>query len=166
MSGLFGSEKAVLIAPPGERIRLLGIGPAAGFCLEPKPPPGRRRGGFKMTNENLEGGLKSTLGRGQEALGDITGDAGTKLEGERKQFAGQAEKAIGAAKDGLNKAASQARAAASVAADRASDYYGRAANRAQVASESMQQFVDERPYSALAVAAVAGLLLGALIFAT
>ncbi len=119
-----------------------------------------------MTNENLEGGLKSTLGRGQEALGDVTGDTGMKIEGERREFTGQAEKALGAAKEGLNKAAAQARAAASVAADRASDYYGRAANRAQVASESMQQFVDERPYSALAVAAVAGLLIGALLFAT
>ena len=119
-----------------------------------------------MSNENLEGGLKSTLGRGQEALGDIAGDEAMKPEGESRQFSGQAEKALGAAKESLNKAAAQARVAAQVAADRASDYYGRAANRAQVASESMQQFVDERPYSAIAVAAFAGLLLGALIFGT
>ena len=118
-----------------------------------------------MSSENLEGGIKQTLGRGQEALGDVTGDPGMKIEGERRQFAGQAEKAIGAAKEGLTKAADRAREAATIAADRASDYYGRAANRAQVASESVQQFVDERPYSALAVAAIGGLLLGALIFA-
>jgi uncharacterized protein YjbJ (UPF0337 family) len=119
-----------------------------------------------MSNENLEGRAKQAFGKGEEALGEVTGDPGMKFEGERRQFSGQAERAFGAAKEGLNRAAKQARSVASIAGDRASDVYGHAANRAQVASESVQQFVDERPYSALAVAAFAGLLLGALIFAT
>ena len=119
-----------------------------------------------MSNENLEGGVKNALGKGQETLGEPTDEPRMRFEGEQRQFAGQAEKAFGAAKEGLSKAAKQARSAATVAADRAGDVYGRAANRAQVASETVQQFVDERPYSAIVVAAFAGLLLGALLFAT
>ena len=70
------------------------------------------------------------------------------------------------AKAAVTKATKQAKAAASAASDTASAFYDDALDRAKAAQAMVDTFVGERPYSALALVAVAGIVLGALFFAS
>jgi len=91
------------------------------------------------------------------------------LEGKAKNGAGaeaRADDIIGATADQIARSADKARAVIADAADQAADAYGELRERAQKVADTVGPFVNERPYAALAIAAVAGLILGALFFSS
>ena len=54
-----------------------------------------------MDTNRIEGGLKETVGRFQDAAGAFASDARTQLDGKGRKLAGQAQGAYGEALDGL-----------------------------------------------------------------
>jgi ElaB/YqjD/DUF883 family membrane-anchored ribosome-binding protein len=117
-----------------------------------------------MNPEKLEGKVNNGVGKAEEAVGEVVGDPGLQVRGEARQFEGAAEEAAGSAKEKLTEAAKQARAAVADAADKASDAYQTLRVQAQSVADTVDPFVKERPYAAVAVAALAGVILGALLF--
>ena len=115
-----------------------------------------------MSSESLEGKVKNGVGKAEAAVGEVVGDPGLALRGEARQFEGAAEEAIGSAKERLAETAKKARAAVADAADQAADAYATLRVQAQSLADTVDPFVKQRPYAALALAALAGLVLGAL----
>lgn len=87
-----------------------------------------------MTDDRAEGGLKGGVGRVQDAVGGLMGDAGMQARGKLNQAAGAVQGAVGQARG------------------QAEDVY------AQVES-----YTRERPLAALAAAVGAGVVIGLLL---
>lgn len=120
-----------------------------------------------MTNMNSEGfGAKANqaIAGAEEVIGEATNDPKTKTNGQIRQAKGKAEESVENAKKALSDAADQAAAKISKAADQASALYASLIDRAQSVGETVDPFVNERPYAAVGIAAAAGLVLGALFF--
>jgi uncharacterized protein YjbJ (UPF0337 family) len=49
--------------------------------------------------EKTEGTVQKMAGKAQDAIGGLTGDAGTQIEGKARQIAGQAQQSYGEALD-------------------------------------------------------------------
>ncbi|MDQ2860185.1 MAG: hypothetical protein M3T55_05560 [Pseudomonadota bacterium] len=79
------------------------------------------------------------------------------MTGDRTGRAGEARDAFGERIDELRETVQQKAAAAKGAAQH---LYGRAADRAQGLAGNVDTMIDDQPYIALAVAAVAGLAVG------
>jgi len=77
---------------------------------------------------------------------------------------GAAEDTIGKAKETVSRTARRAKAAVSDAADQVADTYGSLRDTAQSVAVAVDPLVREKPYFALALAACAGFIAGALIF--
>jgi ElaB/YqjD/DUF883 family membrane-anchored ribosome-binding protein len=118
-----------------------------------------------MNPEQIEGKVNNGVGKLETAVGEVVGDPGMELRGEARQFEGTAEEAIGSAKERLVQTAKKARAAVGDVADQASDAYENLRIQAQSVADTVDPFVKERPYVALAVAALIGMIVGALMFA-
>jgi ElaB/YqjD/DUF883 family membrane-anchored ribosome-binding protein len=116
------------------------------------------------STEGLERKAKNGIDRAEAAASDAIDDTGAKVKGEAKQFADRADAATGAAKDIVGTAADRARAAVSDVCDRAAGAYAELRTRAQDVSATVDPFVRESPYLAAAVAALAGVIVGALCF--
>lgn len=80
------------------------------------------------------GAANTTTGKVQDAIGALTGDLRTQAEGKLRQVRGAAQQA-----------------------------YGRVSERADVTRSEADEFIRNRPYEAVAIAAGVGLLLGLLI---
>ncbi len=52
-----------------------------------------------MDNDRIEGTVRNLAGRGEEAIGTVTGDKETELRGAAQRFAGQAQQSVGHAAD-------------------------------------------------------------------
>jgi uncharacterized protein YjbJ (UPF0337 family) len=104
------------------------------------------------------------IGAAEEVIGEATNQPKTKINGQIRQAKGKAEEGVETAKKALSDAADQAAATISKAADQASTLYSTLIDRAQSVSDTVDPFVNERPYAAAAIAAIAGLVLGALFF--
>ena len=52
-----------------------------------------------MMDERIEGGLRRGVGRVQDAIGALSGDAGAQVRGKLNQAAGSAQSAVGQARD-------------------------------------------------------------------
>ena len=115
-----------------------------------------------MSFENLEGKMTNGLGRAESAAGDLADDPKLKMKGEARQFQGKVQDAMGTAKDAMSSAADQAAALFARAGDQARDMYGVARSRAQEVADSVDPFVREKPYTALAIGLAAGVILGGL----
>jgi ElaB/YqjD/DUF883 family membrane-anchored ribosome-binding protein len=115
-----------------------------------------------MNSDNLEGKVANGLGRMESAAGELADDPKLKVKGEARQFQGKAQDAVGTAKDTLASAADQVGSMMAKATDDARDAYEAARARAQDVVETIDPFVRERPYATLALAAFAGLVIGAL----
>jgi ElaB/YqjD/DUF883 family membrane-anchored ribosome-binding protein len=115
-----------------------------------------------MNPEELEGKINNGLGQAEQAAGEVLGDPGMQLRGEARQFEGAAEDALGRAREMIGKTAMKAREAVAEAADQAADSYQVLRKRAETVAETVDPFVKEQPYIAVMLAAVAGLILGAL----
>ncbi|HEY9219170.1 MAG TPA: CsbD family protein [Phenylobacterium sp.] len=81
-----------------------------------------------------QGAANNTAGKVQDAIGALTGDLRTQAEGKLRQVQGKAQEA-----------------------------YGRVSERAEVAGSQADEFIRNKPYEAVAIAAGVGLILGLLI---
>ena len=81
--------------------------------------------------------------------------------------AGAARRNAGAAKDALSEGAAdvrdQIKAKADQAMGMAQDIYGRAADRARGVAGDVDMMIDDQPYVALGVAAIAGVVVGLIL---
>ena len=116
-----------------------------------------------MNPESIEGKVKNGIGQVESAAGEVLGDPGMQLSGEARQIEGAADDAIGKAKDAIGKTVTKAREVVSDAADQAADTYQTLRKQAEGVVHTVDPFVKEQPYIAVALAAVAGLILGALL---
>jgi ElaB/YqjD/DUF883 family membrane-anchored ribosome-binding protein len=115
-----------------------------------------------MNPESIEGKVKNGVGKVEEAAGEVLGDPGMQLSGEARQIEGQAEDAVGKAKEVIGKTVQRAREAVSEATDQAAETYQTLRKQAEGVAQTVDPFVKEQPYIAVMLAAVAGLILGAL----
>jgi len=110
-----------------------------------------------MSSQDFE----NAANKAQNAASDFVDEAGRRVRRESRAFAARSDATSGKAKEALNRAADQARAAASSAAD----VYADVRHRAQAASERLDPFIRENPYAALGLAVIGGMLIGGLVFA-
>ncbi|MEJ0066514.1 MAG: hypothetical protein WDM85_14800 [Caulobacteraceae bacterium] len=115
-----------------------------------------------MNTESIEGKVNNGIGKLEAEAGEVLGDPGMQLSGEARQFEGAAEDAVGKAKEALGKTAKAAREAVAGAADQAAETYQAVRKRAESVVDTVDPFVKEQPYIAVALAAVVGLIVGAL----
>ena len=111
-----------------------------------------------------KGRAKSAVGRLEKAAGDALDDPELRLRGEMHELNGQLETAVGEAQERINAAAEQMRAAIARATVQASRAYGAVRERAQDVADTVDPFVQDRPYAALVLGALAGFVLGALCY--
>jgi len=115
-----------------------------------------------MNPESIEGKVNNGIGKVEQAAGEVLGDPGMQLSGEARQFEGAAEDAVGKAKEAIGKTAKMAREVVGNATDQATETYQAVRKQAENIAGTVDPFVKEQPYIAVMLAAVAGLILGAL----
>jgi ElaB/YqjD/DUF883 family membrane-anchored ribosome-binding protein len=115
-----------------------------------------------MNPESIEGKVNNGIGKVEAEAGEVLGDPGMQLSGEARQFEGAAEDAVGRAKEAIGKTAKMAREAVANATDHASETYQTLRKRAESVAVTVDPFVKEQPYIAVMLAAVAGLIVGAM----
>jgi ElaB/YqjD/DUF883 family membrane-anchored ribosome-binding protein len=116
-----------------------------------------------MNPENIEGKVKNGIGQVEAAAGEVLGDPGMQFSGEARQIEGAAEDALGKAKDVIGKTAKKAVDAVASATDQATETYQTLRKRAEGVAETVDPFVKDQPYLAVMLAAVAGMIIGALM---
>jgi ElaB/YqjD/DUF883 family membrane-anchored ribosome-binding protein len=116
-----------------------------------------------MNDDKFEGALKSGAGKVESKAGEIFGAPDTQTKGEALHLEGKIQEAIGAAEESLGKLADQATAALTRLADQARDVYEDLGLRARRVNDTVEPFVGEKPYTALAMAAAAGVVIGLLM---
>ncbi len=127
-----------------------------------------------MDNQDFESAVTSGVGVAEQTAGQALGDGGLQARGAADKAAGRihgeagkAQAAVGDIADKaatlVSKAGDQASAAVARLGDRASEVFDRASASAQKVGDTVEPFVKERPYAALAIAAGAGLVLGLLM---
>ena len=109
-----------------------------------------------MNNDQISGAAENATGRVQDAVGALTGDIGTQAKGKLKQAAGSAKETYGHLKDVALDAVGQTKDSMHVAVDRTRE-------RVRDGYGDIESFVHSRPGPALAIAAVAGIVLGMLL---
>ncbi len=115
-----------------------------------------------MNPESIEGKVKNGVGQVEQAAGEVLGDPGMQLSGEARQIAGAAEDAVGRAREAIEKTAKAAREAITTATDQAAETYETLRKQATSVAKTVDPFVKEQPYIAVMLAAVTGLILGAM----
>jgi uncharacterized protein YjbJ (UPF0337 family) len=99
--------------------------------------------GDNMQDENrIAGNARNLGGKVQEEFGRVTGDTTTQLEGAANRIRGSAQDLYGQARDA------------------SSELAGAAADRASLLETRLRNFIETRPYTAVAIAAGLGWLLG------
>jgi ElaB/YqjD/DUF883 family membrane-anchored ribosome-binding protein len=121
-------------------------------------------GEIGMNSDELEGKLNGELGRLQAAAGRALDDPQMEAEGEARQIVGAVEETVGKAKETVKRTAQRAQAVLADATDQASETYEAVRERAQAVVDTVDPFVKEQPYAAVALAAIVGLIVGALFF--
>jgi uncharacterized protein YjbJ (UPF0337 family) len=101
----------------------------------------------KLKEENMDenriaGSAKNLGGQVQEEFGRVTGDTATQVRGAANRMRGAAQDLYGQARDA------------------SSDLAGAAANRASSLEMALRNFIETQPYTAVAIAAGLGWLLG------
>jgi uncharacterized protein YjbJ (UPF0337 family) len=99
-----------------------------------------------MDKDRIAGAARNGLGQAEQAFGDATGDAKTKVEGTMRSAAGRAQQLYGQAKDAASDAAGEVR-------DQAAGLEG-----------LVREQIQATPYLAVAAAFGLGLLLSRRIF--
>jgi ElaB/YqjD/DUF883 family membrane-anchored ribosome-binding protein len=117
-----------------------------------------------MSSETLRGKSKVGLGRLERAAGDALDDPEMQLRGELDQLDGRLDEALSEARERIADAAETMRIALGHATSRANAAYTGARDRARAVADTVDPFVHDRPYAALALAVVAGFIIGALCY--
>jgi uncharacterized protein YjbJ (UPF0337 family) len=92
-----------------------------------------------MTEDNLEGSVRSAIGQGEKIIGQAVGDKAMAAQGAYDYAAGKAQSALGSAKDAVNEGVN------AVSAIDLSDLESR---------------IKKNPWAAVGIAALVGLLIG------
>ena len=79
------------------------------------------------------------------------------------EYDSAANEASATARNAMGQGIDAAKSALGSVADRAKDAYGQATDMAQTARETVEPFVQEKPYVSLTIAAAVGLLAGLLV---
>ena len=95
-----------------------------------------------MTDDRLSGSAKNIGGQVEEGFGRVTGDEKTQLQGKAEQAEGTLQDVYGQAKE--------------TAADAAEAIRGRASE----AGDFLRTTIEERPFTAAAIALAIGFLIG------
>ena len=98
-----------------------------------------------------------------DAVEDLTEAVDTEAKNNLHQFQTSAQNLRDAVNDAIGKAADSVAAAAVKIGDQAKDAYGTATDRVQHAADTVDPLVKEKPYAAVAIAGVAGIILGLLM---
>jgi uncharacterized protein YjbJ (UPF0337 family) len=129
-----------------------------------------------MDENRIKGAVRNVEGKVEEAVGGLTGDTRTKLEGKLDQGAGKVQGAFGKAIDDLGgnaiadraasfvkqatavgeNAASAVQDAAQKAGAQASDFGERLYDESRRAGQSIGRSIEEQPLAAVLVAAALG----------
>lgn len=112
-----------------------------------------------MSENHLEGAARTGAGKLESLAGEALGDSRLEADGDRLQFEGRVLGAAGAVREGVGQAADQAKEALA----KAKEAYARVSGAAQDAVDKVDPFVREQPFTALCLAAAAGLLVGLLM---
>ena len=116
-----------------------------------------------MNETKTRGAIKTAAGKIESFSGEALDDREVRSRGETMQAQGKAMSAAGSAQQALGQAAKRAKATAAKVRGQAKDAYGRASDQAQKVADKVDPFVREKPYAAVGVAAVAGLVGGLLV---
>ena len=116
-----------------------------------------------MTIDNLEGKASEGVSRLEKAAGDAIDDGAARAKGEVRHFAGKAQDAVGVAGDAASRVAGVVREKVAKAGDHAADAYSDLVGRAQAAAERVEPFVKEKPYLAVGIAGLLGLVAGLVV---
>lgn len=95
-----------------------------------------------MDENRIAGGAKNLGGQVQEELGRVTRDTGTQAKGAANRVRGAAQDLYGQARDA------------------GSELAGTAADQAWSVETRLRNFIEAQPYTAVAIAAAVGWLLG------
>ncbi len=124
-----------------------------------------------MNEQELKGAMNSAVGAVEKLVGRVTGDIGLEAVGAARQAggelqarAGKAQAMIGDVADLVTTRVAQTGDQATTAVARiggdALDAYDRASARARNVGRSLAPYVKQRPYAALGIAAVVGVVIG------
>ena len=105
-----------------------------------------------MDENRFEGAARKVGGKVEGAIGDLTGDPKMQADGAVDRLAGSAQRGYGQAKDAVRDAAGRA-------GDQASDYGSQVLDQIEEAGDYLAEQVDERPITAILIAAGIGFLL-------
>lgn len=105
-----------------------------------------------MDENRFEGAARKVGGKLEGAVGDLTGDRKMQADGAVDRLSGSAQRAYGQAKDSVRNMAGQA-------GDQASDYGSQMLDQLEEAGDYLAEQVDQRPITAILVAAGVGFLI-------
>jgi len=105
-----------------------------------------------MDENRFEGTARKVGGKVEGVLGDLTGDTKLQAEGAIDKLAGSAQRAYGQAKDAV-------RGATGSMGDQASDYGAQVMDQLEEAGDYLAEQIDQRPMTAILIAAGIGFLL-------
>lgn len=114
-----------------------------------------------MDEKRVTGEVNKLAGQVQGAVGDLTGDTKTQVEGRARETQGTAENLAGQAKDAIGQAADQLQGAFENGRDRltgADEVY-------RQGNEAVRRYMEAAPLGTLLVAAGIGYFVGWLIHA-
>jgi ElaB/YqjD/DUF883 family membrane-anchored ribosome-binding protein len=116
-----------------------------------------------MNPDSIEGKVKNGIGKVEAEAGEVLGDPGLQFSGEARQLEGSAEDAVGKAKEVIGDTVKKARDVVTGATDHATDAYQTVRKSAENVAGTVDPFVKEQPYIAVALAAIVGVIVGALL---
>jgi ElaB/YqjD/DUF883 family membrane-anchored ribosome-binding protein len=105
-----------------------------------------------INTDKLDPRVERAVGAAEEIIGEVADLPRSRMDGQIRQVKGKA-------REGLE----TARKALGGAADQANTLYTSAVERAQAVGDTVDPFVNEKPYVAAMIAGVAGFLIGALL---
>jgi len=105
-----------------------------------------------MDENRFEGMARKVGGKVEGALGDMAGDSKLKVDGAMDNLAGSAQRAYGQAKDAVRDMTGKM-------GDQAGDYGAQVMDQLEDAGDYIAEQVDQRPITAILVAAGIGFLL-------
>ncbi len=105
-----------------------------------------------MDENRFEGAARKVGGKVEGAVGNMTGDTKMQASGKMDDLAGSAQRGYGQAKDAVRNIAGQA-------GDQASDYGSQMLDQLEEAGDYLAEQVDQRPITAILIAAGIGFLI-------
>lgn len=105
-----------------------------------------------MDENRFEGAARNVGGKVEGAVGNLTGDKKMQADSAMDRVSGSAQQTYGQAKDGVRNLAGRA-------GDQASDYGSQMLDQLEEAGDYLAEQVDQRPITAILVAAGVGFLI-------